>query len=115
MLPPLISYSPLTITSQSGQKVNLARRDLFDARFQLLSEGDDVAPSRLEGHASKTSADALQFLEAPSDLIPGVYEGGLKTWECSLDLVGYLDGLEDDQKYVRGKRCLEVCSRILCA
>ena len=25
-----------------------------------------------------------------SDLIPGVYEGGLKTWECSIDLCNYL-------------------------
>ena len=26
-----------------------------------------------------------------SDLVPGVYEGGLKVWECSLDLVRFLD------------------------
>jgi hypothetical protein len=25
-----------------------------------------------------------------SDLIPGIYEGGLKTWECSIDLCRYL-------------------------
>ena len=25
-----------------------------------------------------------------SDLIPGVYEGGLKVWECSVDLAGYI-------------------------
>ena len=37
----------------------------------------------------------LEFLNAPSDLIPGIYEGGLKTWECSLDLVDYLDQIRD--------------------
>ncbi|NXS62043.1 MET18 methyltransferase, partial [Brachypteracias leptosomus] len=25
-----------------------------------------------------------------SDLIPGLYEGGLKIWECTFDLIGYL-------------------------
>ena len=25
-----------------------------------------------------------------SDLVPGVYEGGMKVWECAFDLVGYL-------------------------
>ncbi|XP_067142268.1 histidine protein methyltransferase 1 homolog [Centruroides vittatus] len=25
-----------------------------------------------------------------SDLIPGIYEGGLKIWECTLDLINYL-------------------------
>lgn len=32
----------------------------------------------------------LEYADDPSDLIPSVYEGGLKTWECSLDLAGYL-------------------------
>lgn len=55
---------------------------------------------------TKERTMALQFLDAPSDLIPGVYEGGLKTWECSLDLVDYLDSIENGD--VRGKRVLEV-------
>jgi protein-histidine N-methyltransferase len=25
-------------------------------------------------------------IDAPADLIPGTYEGWLKTWECALDL-----------------------------
>ncbi|KAJ7782516.1 hypothetical protein DFH07DRAFT_324803 [Mycena maculata] len=103
-LPPLISYSPLPIRLSSGRKnITLARRDLFDARFQLISEGRGDEPE-IPG-----STSALGFLDAPSDLVPGVYEGGLKTWECSLDLVDYLDGLEDSNAaYVSGKRILEV-------
>jgi protein-histidine N-methyltransferase len=51
----------------------------------------------------------LEFLDAPSDLVPGVYEGGLKTWECSLDLVNYLDEIKDtEQRKLEGKRILEV-------
>lgn len=29
-----------------------------------------------------------------SDLIPGVYEGGMKVWECSIDLVEYLEEIK---------------------
>ncbi|KAJ7019226.1 hypothetical protein C8F04DRAFT_1148520 [Mycena alexandri] len=105
-LPPLISYSPLSIPLASDQKnVTLARRDLFDARFQLISDGRDDDPS------SETTAptSALEFLDAPSDLVPGVYEGGLKTWECSLDLVGYLDSFKDSTSLsLSNKRILEV-------
>ncbi|CAK5281141.1 unnamed protein product [Mycena citricolor] len=100
-LPPLISYSPLTI-SDAASNVTLARRDLFDARFQLISGG--------RGDVESESADsALEFLDAPSDLVPGVYEGGLKTWECSVDLAGYLDTLGNDKgSRFAGKRVLEI-------
>jgi protein-histidine N-methyltransferase len=102
-LPSLISYSPLAIplssTGRTGP-VTLARRDLFDARFQLISTEDASEPR------TNDMKQALEFLDTPSDLVPGVYEGGLKTWECSLDLVDYLDGIDSGD--VRGKRVLEV-------
>lgn len=56
-LPDKLSYSPLHI-SHGPQPTDLARRDLFDVRFQILNE---------EG----------KFADADSDLIPGVYEGML--------------------------------------
>eukprot|EP01134_Creolimax_fragrantissima_P003309 CFRG3309T1 len=37
--------------------------------------------------ANTGSADIKTALSTKSDLIPGVYEGGLKTWECSIDLL----------------------------
>ena len=40
-----------------------------------------------------------------SDLIPGVYEGGLKVWECAFDLVEYLAKSEIS---FSGKRVLEL-------
>lgn len=40
-----------------------------------------------------------------SDLIPGVYEGGLKVWECAFDLVEYLAKSEIQ---FSGKRVLEL-------
>ena len=32
--------------------------------------------------------EKVQFVK--SDLISGVYEGGLKVWECTFDMVDYL-------------------------
>jgi protein-histidine N-methyltransferase len=98
---------------ESGHLINLWRRDLFDARFQLLSDANETAMPEIDNStAGRASSDnALQFLETPSDLIPGVYEGGLKTWECSLDLVSYLHSLREvDHGFGRGKRILEVSS-----
>jgi hypothetical protein len=56
------------------------------------------------------------FVDAPADLVPGTYEGGLKTWECALDLAAYLDrdvlrthaGLAAAGRRVCGSRVLEV-------
>jgi predicted nicotinamide N-methyase len=45
-----------------------------------------------------------QMLQA-NDIIPSVYEGGFKTWECCIDLTRYLIG-----KDMQGKRVLELGS-----
>ncbi|KAI0341350.1 hypothetical protein BDW22DRAFT_1414114 [Trametopsis cervina] len=108
-LPGTISFSPLHISTPKGGSLTLPRRDLFDARFQLISN------SSLEERNEEQvpEVDELQFVEAPSDLIPGVYEGGLKTWECSLDLAGYLGDYLDSQatrSTILGKRILELGS-----
>ena len=60
------------------------------------------------------------FVDAPADLVPGTYEGGLKTWECALDLAAYLDrgvlkaqtGVVAAGRRVHGLRVLEVSSSI---
>jgi len=97
-LPSLISYSPLQIPPSEGRSgFSLSRRDLFDARFQLISQTGTPEPDK--------PAEGLAFLDAPSDLLPGVYEGGLKTWESSVDLVQVLSGI--DLK-LSGKHILEV-------
>ncbi|KAH7878437.1 uncharacterized protein C8R40DRAFT_1037811 [Lentinula edodes] len=131
-LPTQLSYSPLEIPLSStstatlsafsepnlasGSRVHyLARRDLFDARFQVISEdnGNPNVVAEAENTEEKTerigaSVDPrLQFLDTPSDLVPGVYEGGMKTWECSLDLVDYLHASLKDGD-LEGKRVLEL-------
>ncbi|KAF9480933.1 hypothetical protein BDN70DRAFT_876955 [Pholiota conissans] len=117
-IPQLISYSPLHVPLSSSRKTTtLVRRDLFDARFQLISEGagdnvdggpqpDDDGDKNAQ-EQKDVDRKALEYLDAPSDLVPGVYEGGLKTWECSLDLVDYLDGLKDEVGF-EGKKVLDL-------
>ncbi|KAF8056660.1 hypothetical protein FPV67DRAFT_1611377 [Lyophyllum atratum] len=102
-LPSLISYSPLVIPIIP---VTLVRRDLFDARYQLIAPSNDDVPTKKGEGKEREREDGLAFVEAPSDLVPGVYEGGLKTWECSVDLGGWLVGGEEGD--VSGKRVLEI-------
>ncbi|TIC55683.1 hypothetical protein E3Q03_02621 [Wallemia mellicola] len=85
-LPPLLSYSSVDIPHSSITPI--ARRDLFDARFQLIDADEDQA-----------------IISGDSDLIPGKYEGGLKTWECSVDLVQHLHQCQYD---FREKKLLEI-------
>ncbi|KAK0536357.1 hypothetical protein OC835_002040 [Tilletia horrida] len=114
-LPPFLSYSPIAITLDSAtHKLHLARRDLFDARFQMLNDDDDDAEAKLGN-----SLDALHIAStqstgvgADSDLVPGVYEGGLKTWECAADLIAELHARIQkqgtDRLQLRGKRIIEL-------
>lgn len=49
------------------------------------------------------------FKVSNSDLVPGKYEGGLKLWEGSIDLVKTLHSeIEEGQLIVEGKRVLEL-------
>lgn len=101
----MISYSPLSIPLSSGRDLTLVRRDLFDARFQLISEAEED-PDEETSKREKISESSLKFVDSPSDLVPGVYEGGLKTWECALDLVDYLEN--SGARSPTGKVILEV-------
>ena len=49
--------------------------------------------------------DEFDLFNNPSDIIPFVYEGGLKTWECSLDLVSFLF---KNQHLAQGKSIIEL-------
>jgi len=75
-LPECISYSTVRIESPTGRILYLPKRDVYDVRVQLLQEGP----------ANDRVIDQLE----KSDLRSGVYEGGFKTWECSLDLASLL-------------------------
>ncbi|ORZ32878.1 hypothetical protein BCR44DRAFT_1226637 [Catenaria anguillulae PL171] len=51
------------------------RRHISDIHFAIAAKDDQVLS---------------QTITNSTDLIPGVYEGGAKTWECSIDLAQFL-------------------------
>ena len=58
--------------------------------------------------------NSIAGLAATNDITPGVYEGGFKTWECAVDLAGYLAGqwnaiMEEAER--GGLHLIEVCRR----
>ncbi|KAK5940474.1 hypothetical protein PMZ80_006889 [Knufia obscura] len=69
--------------------VKVPRREVHDIRQQLMAEvdlddsGTDATDSLLEGLAT-------------GDLSTGIYEGGFKTWECAVDLAGFVTGMNID-------------------
>ena len=76
-LPSKISYSTIQIPGCDGIPIDLPRRELFDIRTQLMAEDQSSDESIVAGLST-------------DDITPNVYEGGFKTWECSLDLAEYL-------------------------
>ncbi|PIA16622.1 hypothetical protein COEREDRAFT_62059 [Coemansia reversa NRRL 1564] len=55
-----------------------------DVQFQLAQEDS------MDGTSSSAVEQVITSDSSVKDVIRGVYEGGLKTWECSLDLLEYL-------------------------
>ncbi|KAI9322158.1 hypothetical protein BX666DRAFT_2022669 [Dichotomocladium elegans] len=79
----------------------LYKRALGDVKYQMAMQ-DTLCAGDDEGN----NVVNMLELNSNSDLVRGVYEGGFKTWECSLDLVEYLAGLPKEQTC--GKRVLEL-------
>ncbi|KAG9120838.1 hypothetical protein FRC07_003502 [Ceratobasidium sp. 392] len=102
-LPYDMSYSSIHTGS-----LRIPRRDLFDVRMRLMTL---EAQTERENQSMKVASDAdaaIEFASRPSDLVPRVYEGGLKTWECSLDLADYIVNSQAQIEDLRGKRIIEV-------
>ncbi|KAF4999526.1 hypothetical protein FGRMN_2395 [Fusarium graminum] len=76
-LPSKIAYSLLDVTLDDGATIQLPRRELWDVRVQLMAEEEDLTGVQSEGLGSH-------------DVKTGVYEGGFKSWESSVDLVKVL-------------------------
>ncbi|CAM6077530.1 unnamed protein product [Sphagnum tenellum] len=73
----------------------------FVSETVVLKEGLTL----LKGRVISTNL----FEIANTDLVPGKYEGGLKLWECTIDLVETLNGeIKDGQLSFEGKHVLEL-------
>ncbi|KAL8821498.1 MAG: hypothetical protein Q9223_000464 [Gallowayella weberi] len=82
-LPSTISYTAISIQSPGHGDITLTRRELFDIRTQLMIEDTGLDDSSTAGLST-------------DDIKPNIYEGGFKTWECSVDLTNYLASHEKD-------------------
>ncbi|BFZ64318.1 hypothetical protein YB2330_005461 [Saitoella coloradoensis] len=79
-LPHKLNYSTLNIPNTSAR---IPKRELWDIKLQLMHE-EDLDDVKEEDERTK------EALNGVDDVIPGIYEGGFKTWECSIDLSRYL-------------------------
>ncbi|CAG8508617.1 hypothetical protein RhiirA5_345317 [Rhizophagus irregularis] len=84
----LIDILPSTLIAEriffsTCEQSVLYKRHLSDVKFQLAQEDNLLETNYNEG-------TRILELTADSDIVQGVYEGGLKTWECSHDLVEFL-------------------------
>lgn len=90
-LPEKIAYATLKVTLDDGSVIGIPRRELWDVRLQLMAQDDDVGLGK-------------------DDVKTGVYEGGFKSWESSVDLVKVLAQRLDTMTQVNdAKTVLEVC------
>ncbi|XP_055917499.1 histidine protein methyltransferase 1 homolog [Eupeodes corollae] len=73
----------------------LENLDLYKANSMEVVAGDVTltyikSGDILQFFDNQTTKDITKAEECHSDLIPGVYEGGAKIWECTEDLIAYL-------------------------
>lgn len=77
-LPSKIAFSLMDVDLADGRTIQLPRRELWDVRVQLMAE--DNTDNSTESEAGL----------GEHDVKTGIYEGGFKSWESSVDLVKVL-------------------------
>ncbi|EAA35913.2 hypothetical protein GE21DRAFT_1735 [Neurospora crassa] len=77
-LPSKIAYSLLDVELEERKVIQIPRRELWDVRVQLMAEDDGSNISETEPGLGE------------HDVKTGIYEGGFKSWESSVDLVKVL-------------------------
>ncbi|KAI0203844.1 hypothetical protein F4808DRAFT_390140 [Astrocystis sublimbata] len=73
-LPSKVAFGLLDVDLDGQGHIQLPRRELWDVRVQIMAEDEGETEPGLDNHDVKT----------------GVYEGGFKSWESSVDLVKVL-------------------------
>ena len=79
----------------------------LDALFEKVSIHDDVEFSRCRPPNSTSMSGPIADWLDKSDLVPGIYEGGFKLWECCIDLVKFLNE-QKERVPLKGKRVMEL-------
>ncbi|KAJ8098718.1 hypothetical protein POJ06DRAFT_269801 [Lipomyces tetrasporus] len=97
-LPSRLSYRLVPVRTSAGtQEFPIPRREVFDIKVQIMANEEMLLPS-LDDPSGTASEERDQFirkelqilLSNTEDLRTELYEGGLKSWEGSGDLVEYL-------------------------
>ncbi|KOS20745.1 Histidine protein methyltransferase 1 [Escovopsis weberi] len=88
-LPSKIAYSLLDVDLDGARSVRLPRRELWDVRVQIMAEDDEVLSAAGEGEDLVDNGGLGRH-----DVKTGIYEGGFKSWESSVDLVKVLAAQE---------------------
>jgi len=57
-----------------------------DGEFVYDDDDDDDDDKKKNDYILRVREESASFRNKNTDLVPGVYEGGLKVWECSIDL-----------------------------
>lgn len=78
-LPSKIAYSLLDVDLDGSASVQIPRRELWDVRVQLMAEDDRVG-----------GGEEVEPGLGSHDVKTGIYEGGFKSWESSVDMVKVL-------------------------
>ena len=100
-MPSKIAYSTLDVVLDDGETIKLPRRELWDVRVQLMAEDTEVDETK--------GGEGL----GDHDVKTGVYEGGFKSWESSVDLVKVL-AMESHPKTLQNQ-CARVIEVQLCS
>ncbi|XP_028406568.1 histidine protein methyltransferase 1 homolog [Dendronephthya gigantea] len=110
-----------TFLNPNQNELEVVLKGNYEAK-EVEIAGFDNGPSSRLVHLSEAFVENLirnseeysttaskRALESNTDLIPSFYEGGLKIWECSLDLVNHLNRLFLENKlYFQDKAVLEL-------
>lgn len=98
-LPSQVAYSTLTVDLDGQGTITLPRRELWDVRVQLMAEED----------GQDEEAPELEPGLGNHDVKTGIYEGGFKSWESSVDMVKVLASEGFSESLARGPcRVIEV-------
>jgi protein-histidine N-methyltransferase len=84
-LPSRVAYNTLAVELDGKGVVHLPRRELWDVRVQLMAEEEEQQDADARGDDSE-----LEPGLGKHDVKTGIYEGGFKSWESSVDLVKVL-------------------------
>lgn len=91
----------LEVDLDGNASVQIPRRELWDVRVQLMAEKD-----------ASGDGDELEAGLGQHDVKTGIYEGGFKSWESSVDLVKVLAAENFASSLAKGPcRIIEVRER----